>query len=309
MNNKTLLIIFVALLAAWGLSQMNSGKRNRSFKTDLIQIDTASITTINLYPKSDEQKEITLSKENGMWVATQGTVTTKANQSAIKALIGNLGLIKTKRIAAKKQEKWKDYEVEETSGSRVKVFAGSQLLEDFIVGRFSFNQQTRSGLSFVRLTNEDEVYAVDGFLSMTMSQGFDSYRVKEFIKLNTGDITSLTLTNNDGTVRQFSAINGQWTKEGNPIDSTTMATYLTGIQNTFGGNFVDGLEEGTLSSQLFKTLTIAGNNLVSSISVNCYRDINREKPYLMRSSQNKDAVFESGEDGIYEKVFTKLETL
>ena len=115
MNNKTLLIIFVALLAAWGLSQMNSDKRNRSFKTDLIQIDTASVTTINLYPKSDEQQEITLSKENGIWVATQGAVTTQANQSAVQSLLGNLQLIKTKRVAAKNPDKWKDYEVEELS--------------------------------------------------------------------------------------------------------------------------------------------------------------------------------------------------
>ena len=191
------------MLAAWGLSQMNAGKRSRSFKTDLIQIDTASVTTINLYPKSDEQKEITLSKENGIWVAMQGTVTTKANQSAVHSLLSNLQLIKTKRVAAKKPDKWKDYEVEETNGSRVKVYAGSQLLEDFIVGRFSFNQQTRSGLSFVRLTNADEVYAVDGFLSMTMSQGFNSYRIKDFLTLNKDNITGISLTNNDGSVTTF----------------------------------------------------------------------------------------------------------
>ncbi len=309
MNNKTLLIIFVALLAAWGLSQMNSGKRNRSFNTDLIKIDTAAVTTINLYPKSDEQKEITLSKENGIWVATQGPVTTKANQSAVQSLLGNLNLIKTKRVAAKKPEKWKDYEVGETTGSRVKVFAGSELVEDFIVGRFSFNQQTRSGLSFVRLTQADEVYAIDGFLSMTMSQGFNSYRIKEFLKLNTADITGLSLTNNDGTKTTLTVLNGQWSKEGITIDSTTMSTYLTGIQSTFGNDFVDGLEEGTLSSQLYKTLTITGNNLTEPISINCYRDINREKPYLLRSSQNKDALFESGEEGIYDKIFSQLEAI
>jgi len=309
MNNKTLVIIFIGLLAAWGLSQMNAGKRSRSFKTDLIQIDTASVTTINLYPKSDEQKEITLSKENGIWVAMQGTVTTKANQSAVHSLLSNLQLIKTKRVAAKKPEKWKDYEVEEANGSRVKVFAGSQLLEDFMVGRFSFNQQTRSGLSFVRLTNADEVYAVDGFLSMTMSQGFNSYRIKDFLKLNKDDITGLSLTNNDGSVTTFNSLNGQWAKDGVSVDSTSMATYLTGIQSAFGGDFVDGLEEGTLSSQLFKQLVITGNNMVEPISVNCYRDITKEQPYLLRSSQNKDAVFSSGEDELFEKVFSKLEEI
>jgi len=309
MNNKTLVIIFIGLLAAWGLSQMNAGKRSRSFKTDLIQIDTASVTTINLYPKSDEQKEITLSKENGIWVAMQGTVTTKANQSAVHSLLSNLQLIKTKRVAAKKPEKWKDYEVEEANGSRVKVFAGSQLLEDFMVGRFSFNQQTRSGLSFVRLTNADEVYAVDGFLSMTMSQGFNSYRIKDFLKLNKDDITGLSLTNNNGSVTTFNSLNGQWAKDGVSVDSTSMATYLTGIQSAFGGDFVDGLEEGTLSSQLFKQLVITGNNMVEPISVNCYRDITKEQPYLLRSSQNKDAVFSSGEDELFEKVFSKLEEI
>ena len=297
------------MLAAWGLSQMNAGKRSRSFKTDLIQIDTASVTTINLYPKSDEQKEITLSKENGIWVAMQGTVTTKANQSAVHSLLSNLQLIKTKRVAAKKPDKWKDYEVEETNGSRVKVYAGSQLLEDFIVGRFSFNQQTRSGLSFVRLTNADEVYAVDGFLSMTMSQGFNSYRIKDFLKLNKDNITGISLTNNDGSITTFNSLNGQWAKDGVAVDSTSMTTYLTGIQSAFGGDFVDGLEERTLSSQLFKQLLITGNNMVEPISVNCYRDITKEQPYLMRSSQNKDAVFSSGEDGLFEKVFSKLEEI
>lgn len=307
MNNKTLLIVFIALLAVWGISQMNTGKQNRSFKTDLIQIDTASVTTINLYPKSDGQQEITLSRENGMWAATQGMVTTKANQNAVNSLLGNLNLIKTKRVAAKKPEKWKDYEVEESTGSRIKVYAGSQLLEDFIVGRFSFNQETRTGLSFVRLTKAEEVYAVDGFLSMTMSQGFNAYRIKDFLKLNPSDITGLSLTNNDGSTVNFTALNGQWTKGEIPIDSTAMANYLSGIKNAYGSDFVDGLDETTLSGQLYKNLVITGNNMVEPIAINCYRDINRTQPFLLRSSQNKDAIFSSGEDGLFEKIFIGLE--
>ena len=142
-----------------------------------------------------------------------------------------------------------------------------------------------------------------------MSQGFNSYRIKDFLQLQVEDITSLSLTNNDGTIQNYASINGQWSKEGTPIDSAAMTTYLTGIQHTFGSDFVDGLDEGALRTQLFKTLTITGNNLISPISINCYRDITKEKPYLMRSSQNQDAIFESGEDGIYEKIFTELAVL
>ena len=303
MKNKTLLIIFLGLFAVWGLLEMFNKQQKSSFKAELIAIDTAQVTTINVYPKSDEFQELTLQKENGQWIATQGTVTTPANIGAVNSLLGNLNFIKTKRVAAKRQEKWADYEVEETSGSRIKVYAGTELLEDFIVGRFSFNQQTRQGVSFVRITKEDEVYAVDGFLSMTMGQGFDAYRNKNFLAVNQADVTQITVQNNDGTSQAYANLNGQWSKDGTAIDSTIMATYLTTIQNLSGSTFVDDVDETQVNSMLYKTMTIAANNLRAPITIKCYRDPARELPYLFQSSQNEGAYFGSAEDGLFEKLF------
>ena len=126
-------------------------------------MDTAKVTAIQVYPKNGNHEEISLKKENNFWAVSKGNVTTKANANAVNSILKNLVLIKTKRVAAKSPEKWVNYEVEETSGSRIKVYAGDKLLEDFIVGRFSFDQQSRQSISYVRLTNGDEVYAVDGF--------------------------------------------------------------------------------------------------------------------------------------------------
>ena len=159
MKNKTLLLIFLTLLVVFLTTQFAFEKKTRTFKTELIQLDTSKITSIYLYPKSDSQEELLLQKENDFWVVSKDNITTKANMGAVSSILRNLALIKTKRVAAKKPEKWSDYEVEENSGSRIKAFAGDQLLEDFIVGRFNFNQQTRQGISYVRLMNGDEVYA------------------------------------------------------------------------------------------------------------------------------------------------------
>lgn len=302
MKNKTLLLIFLTLLVVFLASQFAFEKKKRTFKTALIQLDTSAITSILLYPKSDNQEEILLKKEQGFWAISKGNVTNKANQGAVTAILRNLLLIKTKRVASKSRDKWADYEVEETSGSRVKAYAGEKLLEDFIVGRFNFNQQTRQGVSYVRLAGEDEVYAVDGFLSMTMGQGFKAYRNKDILKVNQNDLTQISI--NTLGIPTILQKNGEgWTQDGNPVDSTTLFNYLTGLKHIIGTTFADDFEDLQSNDLLYKTLALEGNNLSAPILIKAFKDTTRTNPYVIQSSLNSNNYFESGEDGIFEQLF------
>ena len=302
MKNKTLLLIFVSLLVVFLATQFAFEKKTRTFKTELIQLDTAAITSILLYPKGDNQEETLLKKEANFWVVSKGNITTKANQGAVQSILRNLALIKTKRVASKSAEKWTDYEVEESSGSRIKAFAGDQLLEDFIVGRFSFNQQARTGISYVRLTKGNEVYAVDGFLSMTMGQGFDAYRNKEILSVAKNNITQVAI-NTLGTTTILQKGIADWTQDGTTIDSTIISTYLTGLQSIAGVTFVNDFDEIQSQSLLYKTLSVAGNNMGSPILIKAFRDTTRTEPYIIQSSLNEGSYFASGDDGVFEKLF------
>jgi hypothetical protein len=306
MKNKTLLLIFLALLGIFLISQYAFEKKTRSFKTELIQLDTASITSILLYPKSDNQEEIILNREGNNWVATKGNVITKANVGAVQSILRNLSLIKTKRVAAKNPEKWTDYEVEEGNGSRIKAYAGEKLLEDFIVGRFSFNQQARTAISYVRLAKGNEVYAVDGFLSMTLGQGFDSYRNKELLRLSKDQLTQISINTLGNTVIH-QKLGNQWSANGTPIDSTKMANYLNAIQNLSGNNFADDFDSNQQADLLYKTLSFEGNNIAEPILIKAFRDTTRTPAYFIQSSQNKDGLFASDENGIYKKLFLDIE--
>ena len=305
MKNKTLLLIFLILLSVFLISQYAFERKTRSFKTALIQVDTAAITSIRLYPKSDNQKEILLKKENDFWVATQDNVTTEANAGAINALLRNLALIKTKRVAAKKAEKWSEYEMEEGKGSRVKVYKGDKLLEDFTVGRFNFNQQTRSGTSYVRLEEGDEVYAIDGFLSMTIGQGFESYRNKDFLNINKEQINKIAFSSN-GIATSFLKEGDYWMKDGIKMDSTLMSDYLSDIQSIVGTTFVDDFEETQNRQLLFNTLSLEGTGITTPIIIKAFRDTTRAEPYILQSSQNQNSYFASGEDGLYGRLFNKF---
>lgn len=302
MKNKTLLLIFLTLLVVFLASQFAFEKKKRTFKTELIQLDTSAITSILLYPKSDNQEEILLKKEADFWAISKGNVTNKANQDAVTSILRNLVLIKTKRVASKSQDKWVDYEVDASNGSRIKAYAGDKLLEDFIVGRFNFNQQTRQGVSYVRLEGGDEVYAVDGFLSMTMSQGFEAYRNKEILKVNKANLTQIAI-NTLGTTTILQKSGESWTQDGGPVDSTTLFNYLDGLQHITGGTFADDFEDLQTNDLLYKTLALTGNNLASPIIIKAFKDTTRTNPFVIQSSLNPENYFESGENGIFEQLF------
>ena len=302
MKNKTLLFIFLGLLGVFLISQFAFERKTRTFKTELIKLDTAAITAIKIYPKSENQEEIVLNKEGSFWVANKNNVTTKANVDAVNSMLRNLALIKTKRVVAKSPEKWVDYEVEETNSTRIKVFQGDKLLEDFIVGRFNFNQQTRQGVSYVRLAKGDEIYAVDGFLSMTMGQGFDAYRNKEILTVSSNDLTQIAI-NTLGNTTILQKLGNNWTQDGNPVDSTSISSYLNGLQNINGSTFVNDFDELQAPNLLYKTVSFEGNNLSTPIIIKAFRDTTRTEPYIIQSSLNEDGYFASGDAGIFTQLF------
>lgn len=307
MNNKLLLIVFLVLLGVYGLTKVFSGKKDQSFKTELIAIDTSAVNQIIINTKGPETEEITLKKEGENWIASNGQLNVKAPANVVSSILGNLVLIKTKRVAANKPEKWTEYELDEGQATRVQVFKDEKLMEDFLVGRFSFNQQTRSGISFIRLNGENEVYAVDGFQTLTFGQGFDSYRNKEIVKMTPEmNITEFAYESPDTTLKFFLA-NDTWTVNGTiPLDSTKVGNYLNVLRNVSGTEFADDFDELQSSNFAHKKLTIKGDNFLEPFVVSCYRDTTREKEYIIRSNQNTEAFFASDSAGVYQRIFKEV---
>ncbi len=310
MNNRKLGLAFIILLGVWAITSYIPKDDTGSFETDLIRIDTTQVNIIKIELNGEIDSEITLQRNTtSQWLATKGTVTTIANKEAINSVLNSIQRIQTKRIAAKKKEKWPDYKVDESNGTSIKIYTGSQLLEDFIVGRFSFNQQTNQGLSYVRINGGEEVYEIDGFLSKNLGQRFYAYRNKDLIKIVKEDITSMSLTKEEGTVQVFNKLNNEWTNNDSLVlDSIHLTNYLSGIQNLIGQKFVDDIDPTTYRMPKYRTLVITGNNMPQPVTITCYRDEAKNPPYIIQSSQNIAAYFSSEEGGLFQKIFGILET-
>ena len=292
------------LLLIYGLTRLFSRRPESSFKAELIKVDTAAISSIVIDPKGKEDEEITLKREPGGWIVTNGRLSLRAVPEAVNPLLNSLALIRTKRIAAKDPEKWPEFEVEEGDGTRVKVYQGETKTEDFLIGRFSFNPQAQSGVSYIRLNGQNEVYAVDGFQTLTFGQGFNAYRNRGFLKL-TPDMKIREFDfHQTGNTYTFKEDGGQWLLNGKTKpDSAAVANFLNALGNVPGDDFADDFDELRTGELEKQSLTLRGEGIDPPIVISSYRDTTRGKPFVLHSSQHPETFFASDSSGLFKRLF------
>lgn len=304
MNIRKLSLLFIILLGVWSTIEYTGTKTIQNFETDLIRIDTAKVSIIKIEPNDKKKAAITLQRNiNAQWLATKETVTVVANKRAIDTVLNHIQLIQTKEVAARKKEKWSNFEVDKTNGTRIKIYSENKLIEEFLVGSYHFNQETKEELSFVRIKGEEEVYAIDGLLSKYLRQEFNAYRNKRLLKINQENITAISLTNQNREVQSFIKNNDQWTKDSLVIDPTLIRNYLLDIEVVNGNNFVDEIDPITYSIPKYRTLLISRENMPQPIIITCYRDEAKKPPYIIHSSENPESYFKSEESDLFQKIF------
>jgi len=287
MNNKTLGIIFGILLVVVAfLFLFQSGKDERTFREVLVDIDTSAVTEILIYPKAKEHGEVKLFLDNDEWKVTLPTGgTAKVTNQRMTSLFAQLLAIQPKRLAARDESKWTELQVDST-GSRVKVFEGSDLVLDLVIGRFSF-QQPRTMNTFVRLYNDKDVYEVDGFLDMTFNQGANVFRDGTIINSDYNNWQQLQFVYPADSSFQLVKSANEWVLNGQPTDSTKTANYLNRLRNLSNTNFIDNPNISQTTAPTF-TLNITTKDL-QFIEVKCYQD---STTTIIHSSENPEAYFD-----------------
>ncbi len=189
-SNKLLLIAFVVLLSIFVLSRVfRSDKLESNIRKELVTLDTAKVTEVRIKSTATEGEELKLVKSGAKWKVVSGTKEAMTESGAVNSMLGVAQHLKVQRLVSRKKEKWENFEVGENS-TRVSIFEGTKKLADFRVGKFGFAQGQSQGnglqgmYTFVRLTNEDEVYTSDGFIGSHFNRSFDQWRDKTFLKVN-----------------------------------------------------------------------------------------------------------------------------
>ena len=300
-NSKVLSITLVLLLAIVVITQlMDKKKGERTFKKQLFDIDTAKVTSVLLYPKINNFTEVKFERKAGSWSVIKNEKEYNVNYLSVENLLQQVNNLSPTRLAAKSSDKWEKYELSDSLATHMTIMSGDKKLGELYVGKFNYNPQTQNGVSYVRIDDEDDVYAVIGFLQSAFDQDVNAFRYNKLIVSNKANWTKLQfIYPADSSLILEKGIDG-WMMNGGVVDSTKTETYLNGIVNLNSRNFVADNLVSPQDQEVYK-LIIEGSNF-SPVEIKAYI-ADEENGFYITSNTNPGAVFSGIKGGLSEKVF------
>ena len=217
----------------------------------------------------------------------------------IKNFFTQLLNLKTDRVAATNESKWAEFEVDDSTGTRVILMNDEDVLTELLIGKFSYipdenstpEQPKGKMITYVRLADEDEVYAVEGYLKLNFNYDLNSYRNKAVVNAHRSHITKLTYTEPDK--KSFVVTKkgeSNFLVDGVPVDSARTVSFVIRLANTNSRDFYN--DDFDFPSEPDYILKVEGDNF-EPIIVNVYPADTVNK-YIMTSSMNPGTKFSGG---------------
>ena len=273
MKTRNLLIILAVLVLALVVVQLtNRSGKSEVFLGDLVAIDTAKVTRIQI--SSPDSELVLRESANGWEVSLENGDYKAAKKSSVKSLLNNLNAIKPGRLAARKEEKWKDYAVDST-GTRVQIYEGDELTTDLVIGRFGTEGQ-RSFYTFVRPFEEENVYVANDFMGISVGKKSADYRDGLLMRLKRDSLMQITFDYPDSAFTLTK--DEKWYLDGTEADSAAVVKYLRGLSYVNSKNFYD--EE--LPSKPSHTITYVFSNAPEIIVSGYFQEGNK----LVKTTEN-----------------------
>jgi len=302
LGNTQLFIIFGILVFIYGVYRyINAKKGENTFHTHIIpKIDSAKVNGMLIYTSAKKGEPMRFTLKDKKWMITQSGYTTLADDKAESYVIEQIRQISPDRLATSDPAQWKDFNVMDTMGTRLVLLNNTDTLLYVIVGRFGFNPQGRQGISYMRLHGQNEVYGVEGFLALNITQDADSWRNRRTVSQDEHSWSKLTFTYpGDSSYIVQKDSNDRWHFGDNKkVDSLGTATTIHEMAMQNYGKFAYKFD--TNSVKPIYTLLIEGRS-ISPILIKAYPDA--AEKLVITSSINPGAYFSEAKSKMFDKLF------
>jgi hypothetical protein len=277
--------------------------------TDLAVIDTSRVSAFSIYPSAEAGQELRFTREGAAWRITRGDFSAPAASQAVRSVLAEIRSLEAQQLVARDPDRWVDYQVVDSMGTRVVVNEGSRVALDMIVGRFQYQpppqgnynmygQNQGSGKTYVRLSGEDEVYSVEGFFALSVNQELNRWRDNTLSRVNKNALSRILFDYpaDSGYVAQKSE--SGWMVAGLPADSAQMESYLNRLARSSFSQFADGFQPaGDPDFQL----TLEGDQM-RPLLIGAY--VQADSSVILHSSINPETWFRTGDHGRFREIFT-----
>jgi len=310
-GNTGLLIILVALLGVFFIARYISNKKGENtFQTAIIpKIDSARMNGMVIFQRATKTgipKPFVFTRKGKEWYVSQGDVSGLADPRAAQYMVSQLEQISPDRLGSNDPKDWKQFNVNDSLGTRVVLLYDKDTALDVLVGRFSYMPQQKKSISYLRISGQKEVYAVDGFLSMNVANEFDNWRDRKIMPGDYPSWTKLTYTypNDSGFVIQKDSSNNWMFNDGKRPDSLAALNIIKDVSSQNYGVFVNNFDSN--GKQPLFTLKAEGKDF-SPVLIKAYAADTANK-YVISSTMNRGSFFSGKKNGLFSKVFPSKKT-
>jgi hypothetical protein len=309
LNTKTLIILLLILGGIYLVTKLTE-KEDRTFKSELVAIDTSLVSKIVVIPKIGSGPKVTLTQTGAEWSVESEGKTYKSDLATVHNILSELNRMRTIRVAAIDESKWDEQQVTDSTATRIQLWNNDEILADLYLGKFSYQQaqdpqnpygqqQTRM-FTHIRPVDDDIVYVVEGFIKMTIQSKVDHYRAKTLAAIERLDITKVTFDypgNEDFTITRE---NNTWLVNGMPCDTNETNRYLMKFKRLTASAFLSDTDE--ISATPSHTVKFEGNNIFP-VEIKAYPAADTNLRYGIRTSLVPDAIYNGGKNKLFEKIY------
>jgi hypothetical protein len=254
LNNKILIAALVGLVGIFALSRwLRSPGLESNLKKELLSLDTASINEVRIKPSNYKPLEVILKREANKWKVFNNQQQAETEVGTVKSMLGVLKDLKVQRLASRKKDKWDTYQVGE-SGTLVSVLQNGKQT-DIHFGKSNYGQG--GATTFVRLGNQEEVYAVEGFLDSHFNRTYNDWRNKTFLRLNQSDIAKVIFNYAGDSSFVLEKRDSVWYAANQKADDSKVNSFLSQLTFKTLNDFADGF---TSAEKPMATLQIESKN-------------------------------------------------
>lgn len=300
--NRLYLTLFVLFLALYGLIEyFMQQQRSPDLQVELLQIDTADLSTIELFPPNQPNSLLLTQTDRG-WVLSSGKLNVPARAIQVEQLLMALDSLETSTIVgsgntAKRRLEWTD---EEDILIRLRHYSGATESFHLFQPAASDTATADSLSAFIQLVGQGEVYGLTDFYPRQLPLSINAFRDRRIVRLDPDFSVAAILDQTQDTAYTYRP--GQWP------DSSTWARYRTAIQRVDGNEFADNLDELSLERK-FQRRLLFRNNETDSLVITLYRDTLMPRPLILQSSQFPAHRVASDSTGVYQQFFGLFDSL
>lgn len=292
MRNRTWIYLFALALALFGWSQYQNQHRSPEFQARLFSFDPEEVEKIEI--QHPGQADFSLIRESGRWLASQETRNLPASREAVSELLHTLVGLESQSIVSVEPVEWDQYEVGPSSGLSLNIHLQDGRTEQLIMGKIAFEASQQRLISYVRIMDQNTVYAVSGFSVARLATRFNDFRPNQLLLLDQA-VDSLSAYWQDSL---------QWVWPAAALhsaDSQRVAFLRQALRDLKGAYFADDFDELTARDFHLASLEIYSAN--QSYTLHCYQDSTQLFPYIYHGDQFPEVWLASDSSGLYQHLF------